>query len=110
MRVSTEYRSHPGVRQLRREEPFLQLLVSWQEAAVGPAEFALQCPLLGLALAGAGHFVEAWPPAQAAIVLLYILYIPAVQSPIIAHARHSVLIVPFLAILAASPLCRLGAH
>jgi len=36
--------------------------------------------------------------------LLYILYIPAVEAPIIAHARHSMLIVPFLAILAAASL------
>ena len=38
---------------------------------------------------------------KAGIVLLYILYIPAVHAAIIAHARHSVLIVPFLAIPAA---------
>lgn len=38
---------------------------------------------------------------RAAIVLLYILYIPVVESPIMAEARHSMLIVPFLAILAA---------
>ena len=37
-------------------------------------------------------------------VLLYILYIPAVQALIIAHTRHSMLIVPFLAILGALSL------
>jgi hypothetical protein len=36
--------------------------------------------------------------------LLYVVYIPVVQAPIIAHARHSMMIVPFLAILAAASL------
>jgi len=41
---------------------------------------------------------------KAALVLLYIVYIPVIQAPIIAHARHSVLVLPFLAMLAAVTL------
>jgi 4-amino-4-deoxy-L-arabinose transferase-like glycosyltransferase len=63
-----------------------------------------QAPLLGLALAGVVILWKRTLLRKAGIVLLYVLYVPAVQAPIIAHARHSVMIVPFLAMLAAVSL------
>ena len=64
----------------------------------------VQAPLLGLALGGVAVLRKRGHLRRAGIVLLYILYIPAVQAPIIAHARHCMLIVPFLATLAAASL------
>jgi hypothetical protein len=64
----------------------------------------VQAPLLGLALAGVVVLRKRGLLHKAGIILLYILYIPMVHAPIIAHARHSTLIVPFLAILAAVSL------
>ena len=61
----------------------------------------VQAPLLGLALGGIALLWKRGLLGKAGIVLVYILYIPVVQAPIIAHSRHSMLIVPFLAILAA---------
>ena len=61
----------------------------------------MQAPLLALGLAG---IVTLWRTRllrRAGIVLAYILYIPSLHAVIIAHARHSMLIVPFLVILAA---------
>ena len=62
----------------------------------------VQAPLLALALAG---IVVLWKRKllrNAGIILLFILYIPAVHAPIIAEARYSMLVVPFLIILAAA--------
>ena len=62
----------------------------------------VQAPLLGLTLAGVVVLWKRGVLRKTAMVFLYILYVPAVEAPIIAHARHSMLIVPFLAILAAA--------
>jgi 4-amino-4-deoxy-L-arabinose transferase-like glycosyltransferase len=65
---------------------------------------ALQLPLLVLAIGGS---ILLWRRCQlknAGLVLTLILYVPAVHAPIIAHARHSMVIVPFLAILASVTL------
>lgn len=64
----------------------------------------VQAPLLALALAG---IVVLWKRKllrNTDIVLLYIIYVLAVHAVIIAHARHSMLVVPFLAIFAAASL------
>ena len=90
---------------MRREEPLLQLLVSRQETAVDAAERgSCRCPCSDWLSQASWFCGSAASCARQAIVLLYILYIPAVEAPIIAHARHSMLIVPFLAILAAASL------
>jgi hypothetical protein len=50
-----------------------------------------------------GGVIVLWKRAlvrRMGIVLLFTFYVPVVHAPIIAHARHSVVIVPFLAILA----------
>jgi 4-amino-4-deoxy-L-arabinose transferase-like glycosyltransferase len=60
-----------------------------------------QTPLLMLALGGVVVLWRRGLLCKAGVVLLYILYVPLIQAPIIAHARHSMLISPFLAILGA---------
>lgn len=61
---------------------------------------AMQVPLLGLALSGVYLLWKRGGLRKLGIILMFVLYIIAVQVPIIAHARHSIPLVPFLAILA----------
>jgi 4-amino-4-deoxy-L-arabinose transferase-like glycosyltransferase len=100
--VSAEYRSHPEVLAGCGAK---NLLFNFWFLGKTPKSVLLnvltQAPLLALALAGV---VISWKRkllGNAAIVLLYIVYIPAAHAPIIAHARHSMLVVPFLTIFAA---------
>jgi 4-amino-4-deoxy-L-arabinose transferase-like glycosyltransferase len=103
--VSTEYRSHPELlARCAAKNLFFNFWFLGKSQQSAPLNVLVQVPLLGLALAG---FVVLWKRSllhKAGIVLLYILYIPVVQAPIIAHTRHSMLIVPFLAILGAVSL------
>lgn len=59
---------------------------------------AMQLPLLGLALMGLGELRKRGRLREMGIMLTLILYIIVIQAPIIAHARHSIPVVPFLAI------------
>ena len=61
----------------------------------------MQAPLLALALAGVVVFWKRKLLRNAGIILLYILYIPAVHAPMVAEARYSMMIAPFLVTLAA---------
>ncbi len=100
--VSTEYRSHPALlARCATKNLFFNFWFLGKTRTTVLLNMIAQVPLLGLALAGA---VVLWKRGlwhKAGIILLYIVYIPVLHAPIIAHARHSVLIVPFLAILAA---------
>jgi 4-amino-4-deoxy-L-arabinose transferase-like glycosyltransferase len=106
--VSTEYRSHP---ELLAKCAAKNLFFNFWFLGKTPRSILLnvviQAPLIGLALGGVALLWKRGLLGKAGIVLLYILYIPVIQSPIIAHARHSMLIFPFLAILAA--VCLLSA-
>jgi 4-amino-4-deoxy-L-arabinose transferase-like glycosyltransferase len=103
--VSTEYRSHPELlARCATKNLFFNFWFLGKTRQSMLLNVVVQAPLLALALAGV---MVLWKRAllrKAGIVLLYILYIPTVQAPIIAHARHSMLIVPFLAILGATSL------
>lgn len=103
--VSAEYRSHPGLlARCAAKNLFFNFWFLGKSQQSAPLNVLVQAPLLGLALAG---FVVLWKRGllrDMSIVLLYILYIPVIQAPIIAHTRHSMLIVPFLAILGAVSL------
>jgi 4-amino-4-deoxy-L-arabinose transferase-like glycosyltransferase len=70
----------------------------------------LQLPLLALALAGLGLLWRSAPLIAWAPVALFIGYIWAVHLPVIAHARHSVPLVPLLAIFAATALVAAWRH
>jgi 4-amino-4-deoxy-L-arabinose transferase-like glycosyltransferase len=95
-----------------REDPALlarcaagNLLHFWflgKNGVATAANVALQLPLLALALAG---LVLTWrrvPQAAWAPAVLFIACIWAVHLPVIAHARHSIPLVPLLAIFAAT--------
>jgi 4-amino-4-deoxy-L-arabinose transferase-like glycosyltransferase len=104
-RVSTEYRSHPEVLAgCAMKNLFFNFWFLGKKRQSVLLNVLVQAPLLGLALAGVVVLRKRGLLHKAGIILLYILYIPMVHAPIIAHARHSTLIVPFLAILAAVSL------
>jgi 4-amino-4-deoxy-L-arabinose transferase-like glycosyltransferase len=103
--VSTEYRSHPELlARCAAKNLFFNFWFLGKTQRSTLLNVAVQAPLLALTLAGVVALWKRGVLPKTVIVLLYILYIPAVEAPIIAHARHSVLIVPFLAILAAASL------
>lgn len=100
--VSTEYRSHPELlAKCAAKNLFFNFWFLGKRQQSTLVNVATQAPLLGLALGGVAVLRRRGLLRKASIVLLYILYIPAVHALIIAHARHSMLIVPYLAILAA---------
>jgi len=103
--VSTEYRSHPELfARCAAKNLFFNFWFLGKRRGTTLLNVATQAPLMGLALGGVLVLRKRGLWRKAGIVLLYILYIPALHAPIIAHARHSVLIVPFLAIPAAACL------
>jgi hypothetical protein len=103
--VSNEYRSHPELlARCATKNLFFNFWFLGKTRRSTLLNIVVQAPLLGLALAGVVVLWKRRVLRKTAIILLYILYIPAVGSLIIAHARHSMLIVPFLAILAAASL------
>jgi hypothetical protein len=100
-RVSVEYRNHPDV--LARCAAKNALLNFWflgKRPQSTMLNAIVQAPLLGLALAGVVILARRGLLSKIGLVLLYIFYIPAIQAPIIAHARHSVLVLPFITMLA----------
>ena len=64
----------------------------------------VQVPLLALGLSGILVLWRRCLLRKMGIMLTFVLYIVAVHAPIIAHARHSIEVVPFLAILASVSL------
>ncbi len=100
--VSAEYHSHPALLAgCAAKNLFFNFWFLGKTRQSVLLNAIVQAPLLGLAIGGAAVLWKRGLLRKAGIILLYILYIPAVHAPIIAHARHSMLIVPFLAILAA---------
>ena len=58
----------------------------------------VQLPLIVCALGGIVVLYKLGLMQNAAFVLLYIAYIPIIHAPIIAHARHSTLVIAFMTI------------
>jgi 4-amino-4-deoxy-L-arabinose transferase-like glycosyltransferase len=100
--VSTKYRRYP---ELLAGCAAKNLFFNFWFLGKSPQSVLLnvvtQTPLLMLALGGVVVLWRRGLLCKAGVVLLYILYVPVIQAPIIAHARHSMLISPFLAILGA---------
>jgi 4-amino-4-deoxy-L-arabinose transferase-like glycosyltransferase len=101
--VSAEYRSHPEVLAgCATKNFFFNFWFLGKTPTTVMLNVLVQAPLLALALAG---IVVLWKRKllrQTGIVLLYIFYIDSVHALIIAHARLSMLVVPYLAIFAAA--------
>lgn len=105
--VLTVYRSHPRIlATCAAKNLFFNFWFLGKEERSILLNLLIQGPLLGLALAGIAILRTRGLLRKAGIILLYILYIPMIQAPIIAHARHSMLIAPFLALLGAVTLVR----
>lgn len=68
---------------------------------------ALQLPLLALAIAGFVILRRRAAFASWAPIALFVVYVLAVHVPLMAHARHSIPLVPFLAIFAGAALAAL---
>jgi 4-amino-4-deoxy-L-arabinose transferase-like glycosyltransferase len=103
--VSAEYRGHPElVAKCATKNLFFNFWFLGKTRLTTLLNAVVQLPLLGLALGGVVVLQKRSLLHKADILLLYIFYIPAVHALIIAHARHSTLIVPFLAVLAAVSL------
>jgi hypothetical protein len=104
-RVSTEYRTHPRLLAgCAAKNLFFNFWFLGKRPESTLLNIVTQAPLIGLSLVGVVVFKKRGLLRKAGIVLVYTLYIPAVQAPIIAHARHSMFIVPFLTALAAAGL------
>jgi 4-amino-4-deoxy-L-arabinose transferase-like glycosyltransferase len=100
--VSAEYRSNPGVLVgCGAKNLFFKFWFLGKTPQATRMNMLMQLPLLALALGGLVVLYERGPLRKAAIILLYVIYVPMVHMAIIAHARHSVFVVPFLALLAA---------
>jgi 4-amino-4-deoxy-L-arabinose transferase-like glycosyltransferase len=102
-RVSNEYRSHPEILASCAAK---NILFNFWFLGKTPKGVLLnvfvQAPLLALALAGVLVLWKRKLLRNTEIILLYILYILAVHAPMVAEARYSMLVVPFLTILAAA--------
>jgi len=107
--VSAEYRSHPALlARCAAKNLFFNFWFLGKTPKSVLLNVLVQAPLLALAFAG---FVVLWKRRllrNAGIFLLYILYVPAVHAPILAQARYSILVVPFLTVLAAVFLVSAG--
>ena len=97
--AKAEYQSHPLLLPTCASKNLLFnfwfLGKTWQATALNAA---LQIPILALALCGVVALWKRGELKRNGIVLAFILYVPLLHAPIIAHARHSIIVIPFLAI------------
>lgn len=100
--VSTEYRNHPRLlAKCAAKNLFFNFWFLGKTRLSTLLNMVAQTALLGLALAGVVVLLRRSLLRKASMILLFVLYTPVVQAVIIAHARHSMFIVPFLAALGA---------
>lgn len=113
--VFAEYRTHPEILARCATK---NLLFNFWFLGKTPVSVLLsvlvQAPLLAMALAG---IVFSWKQNRlrnGGIIALYVFYIPIVHAPILAQARYSIVVVPFMiifvAVLLVSAVRRLRAH
>jgi 4-amino-4-deoxy-L-arabinose transferase-like glycosyltransferase len=100
--VVAEYRSHPGILVgCSAENLFYKFWFLGKTPQATQMNMLVQLPLLAIAFGGVIVLYALGLLRKAAIILLYIVYVPIIHAPIIAHARHSMLVVAFLAVPAA---------
>jgi 4-amino-4-deoxy-L-arabinose transferase-like glycosyltransferase len=106
--VATEYRKDPAllVRCAARNLffNFWFLGRTWQATWLN---VLVQVPFLLLALGGVYLLWKRRLLRRMGIILTFLVYMPAVHALIIAHARHSMVVVPFLAMFASVALVSL---
>jgi len=100
--VAEEYRDHPRVlAACSAENLFYKFWFLGKTPQATKMNVLVQLPLLSCALGGLIVFYGLGLLRKAAILLLYVAYVPIIHAPIIAHARHSMLVLAFLAVPAA---------
>jgi len=100
--VAEIYVSHPGTLVgCSTENLFYKFWFLGKTHEATHVNMLVQLPLLAIAFGGVIVLCALGLLRKAAIMLLYIAYIPIIHAPIIAHARHSTLVVAFLAVPAA---------
>jgi 4-amino-4-deoxy-L-arabinose transferase-like glycosyltransferase len=100
--VSEEYRRDPRVfAGCAAQNLFFKFWFLGKTPQATRMNMLVQLPLLAFALGGLIVLYKLGFLRKAAIILLYVVYVPIIHAPIIAHARHSVLIFAFLAVPAA---------
>jgi hypothetical protein len=100
--VSEEYRSNPRVLAgCAAQNLFFKFWFLGKTPQATRMNMLVQLPLLAFALGGLIILYKLGLLRKAAIILLYVVYVPIIHAPIIAHARHSVLVFAFLAVPAA---------
>lgn len=97
--VSKEYRSNPGVLVgCAAKNFFFKFWFLGKNPDTTRMNMLVQLPLVACALGGLIVLYMIGLLRNAAIILLYVIYVPIIHAPIIAHARHSVLVFAFLAV------------
>jgi hypothetical protein len=98
-RVSQEYRNDLGVLVgCEAKNLFFKFWFLGKSQQATRINMLMQLPLLALAIGGVIILHKQKFLRNSIIVLLYVIYIPMIHASIIAHARHSMLVVPFLMI------------
>lgn len=103
-KVATEYQEDPILLAkcvTRNIFNFWFLGKTWQATGFN---LLVQLPLLMMALGGVYVLLKQGRLRRAGIILIFMIYVMAVHLPIIAHTRHSIPLLPFLAILASVSL------
>jgi 4-amino-4-deoxy-L-arabinose transferase-like glycosyltransferase len=103
-RAKKEYADHPAILAgciCKNVFNYWFLGKNWNATLIN---IVVQVPLLALAISGLYLLRKRGQLAKMGIILVFILCIVAVHLPTIAHARHSVPLVPFLAIPASVAL------
>lgn len=102
-RVSATYRSNPGVLAgCAADNLLFRFWFLGKTSQATQLNMLVQLPVLALSLGGIIVLYKLRLLQKAAVLLLYVAYIPLIHAPIIAHARHSMLVIAFLAIPAAT--------
>ena len=100
--VSAEYRNHPGVlASCATQNFFYKFWFLGKTPLATQVNVLAQLPLIACAFGGLIVVYKVGLLRKAAIILLYIIYVPIIHAPIIAHARHSMLVFAFLTVPAA---------
>jgi 4-amino-4-deoxy-L-arabinose transferase-like glycosyltransferase len=103
-RAFARYRAEPALLARCSAANLVHFWFLGKNAVATATNVAVQLPLLACALAGLWLVWRREPAAAWAPVALFAACIVAVHTPVIAHARHSVPLVPFLSIFAACAL------
>jgi len=103
-RTTERYREDPGLLGSCAAANLVHFWFLGKDGLATAVNVLVQLPLLIAALAGMYILWRRRPAAAWAPVALFVAYVMAVHAPIIAHARHSVPLVPFVAIFAGTAL------